>query len=281
MILLRHHFRALKTHRWKIYIKKKKENPNSVIRNNLSISNLFYSNNSENVQSDLGGLDLLTPVFHSGNGSSNCFWGVPNPFTPHSAFPESETWLVFDTCPLFISSHVGAVFVAVSVCLGGGAHCFPVWSAAAGRQIDFRDGLLFSVSCLWFFFFFLFWRLICSSVHRGGIGATVFFCLFVFYKDLKVGIGWWWRDLSRKLRWGENSDKVSDKFKEKNWHHKVSVQVLVCEYNQMRYFPTWILACSTFQNVCDSKSALFDRTKGTNAHDGGRCQFHHDTRVEI
>lgn len=64
-------------------------------------------------------------------------------------------------------------------------------------------------------------------------------------------------------------------------HHKVSVQVLVCEYNQMRYFPIWILACSTFQNVCDSKSAQFDITKGTNAHDGGRCQFHHDKRVEI
>lgn len=231
------------------------------------------------MQSDLGGLDLLTPVFHSGNGSSNCFWGVPNPFTPHSAFPESETWLVFDTCPLFISSHVGAVFVAVSVCLGGRTLLSSLECCCGTADWFQRRPFIFRlVSAVLFFFV---WRLSCSSVHRGGIGVTVFFCLFLFYKDLKVGIGWWWRDLSRKLRWGENSDKVSDKFKEKNWHHKVSVQVLVCEYNQMRYFPIWILACSTFQNVCDSKSALFDMTKGTNAHDGGRCQFHHDKRVEI
>lgn len=53
-----------------------------------SIPNLFHRNNKdrENLKPDLWGLDLLTPVFHCGNCRGNCFWGVPNPFTLHSAF---------------------------------------------------------------------------------------------------------------------------------------------------------------------------------------------------
>lgn len=135
------------------------------------------------MQSDLGGLDLLTPVFHSGNGSSNCFWGVPNPFTPHSAFPESETWLVFDTCPLFISSHVEAVFVAVSVCLGGRTLLSSLERCCGTADWFQRRPFIFRLVSV--VLFFLFWRLSCSSVHRGGIGVTVFFCLFVFLQRFK------------------------------------------------------------------------------------------------
>lgn len=61
------------------------------------------------------------------------------------------------------------------VCLfgGGGAHCFPVWSAAAGRQIDFRDGLVSVVP------FFFFWRLICSSCAAvTSVWQRFFVCLF-------------------------------------------------------------------------------------------------------
>lgn len=59
-------------------------------------------------------------------------------------FPESETWLVFDTCPLFISSHVSASFVAVFVWR---VHTALLWvrNAASGRQCDFIDGLLFLI----------------------------------------------------------------------------------------------------------------------------------------
>lgn len=45
-----------------------------------------HLNNRENIKCDLWGLDLLTPVFHWGNHSRNCFWGVPNPFTLYFAF---------------------------------------------------------------------------------------------------------------------------------------------------------------------------------------------------
>lgn len=53
------------------------------------------------------------------------------------------------TRPLFISSRVGAVFVAVFV---WGAHtAFELGAKAAGRPIDFIDGLLFLVLGVWFF----------------------------------------------------------------------------------------------------------------------------------
>lgn len=41
------------------------------------------------MKSDLGGFDLLTPVFHCGNQSCNCFWGVPDPFRLHTVL---QSW---------------------------------------------------------------------------------------------------------------------------------------------------------------------------------------------
>lgn len=108
------------------------------------------------------------------------------------------------TRPPFISSHVGAVFVAVSV----------FWGAHTAFQFGalLRDSRLISKTAFYFpscVCGSFFWRLICSSVHRSDISVCF------FSSGSKVGSQWWWRDLSRKLRWGENSDKVSNKFKEK------------------------------------------------------------------
>ncbi len=66
--------------------KTKKPPPSSYAFIYFRLVFIANSNNRENMKSDLWGLDLLTPVFHSGNHGSNCFWGVPDPFTLHSAF---------------------------------------------------------------------------------------------------------------------------------------------------------------------------------------------------
>lgn len=119
--------------------RKEKKNPTSLIMNNLSISNSFYSNNRENAKSDLWGLDLLTPVFHCGNGSSNCFWGVPNPFTLHSASPSRKhDWYL--THVLFSSPFMSAQ--SLWWCLFA-AHIAFEFGSAPGRQIDLKDGYYF------------------------------------------------------------------------------------------------------------------------------------------
>lgn len=65
------------------------------------------SNNRENMKSDLWGLDLLTPVFHCGNQSSNCFWGVPDPFALLPPF-QSRKHDLYLTHVLFSSPFMSA-----------------------------------------------------------------------------------------------------------------------------------------------------------------------------
>lgn len=97
------------------------------------------SNNRENMKSDLWGLDLLTPVFHCGNHSSNCFWGVPDPFTLHSVF-QSRKHDLYLTHVLFSSPFMSEQ--SLWWCLFGVDVAFEFETPGDGG-VDLKDSIIF------------------------------------------------------------------------------------------------------------------------------------------
>ena len=118
-------FKSRKRQLAKTKQKKRKSSPFMCLR----VASSQTHNNRQNMKSDLRDLDLLTPVFHCGNRSCNCFWGVPDPFTPRAAPPswKHDSYL---THVLFSSAFMSEQ--SLWWCLCGVDVCFWLWTLWEG-----------------------------------------------------------------------------------------------------------------------------------------------------
>lgn len=157
-------------------ISQNKTKNTSVIMNIYLFQTCFFiadSNNRENMKSDLWGLDLLTPVFHYGNHSSNCFWGVPDPFTLHSAFQRQKHGLYL-THVLFSSPFMCEQ--SLQWCLFGVDVAFEFKTLRKGG-IDLKDSIVL---------YLLSGAFIARSTHsnKNIFTNTIFFFSTHHFKDL-------------------------------------------------------------------------------------------------